>query len=911
MAFDAGSIEARLTLDRAEFNRELEAAKQAGKDFDGKDFTAEVKADADQAKEEFASTDAAYEALRENLSRTINVEVDADTAAADAELEATTVLADHLDGKKVDIDVGSGGIGGLITRIGALGDSFGRMGQNISEGTTVWSGLVSTIIAAAPLIIAALAPLLAITGALAVGLIGAIASIGGVAAVAVPMLSKVLKAQQDLNKARQAEKNATTDAQRNAALQKQADILSTLTGTQKVMLHQLTEIQNQWGQIQKMFATPLANALKPWFAIVRELLGQLPNLIRPGLEAFKTIGQVILPIVRSPEFKSFIKELGTFGAFAFKQFAIAGLALAHAFILIFRAFEPLARSVLPGLVNLVREFATWASGLSQSAGFRAFIKYAIANAPVLGNLLLNLLIVFVKLGVALAPLGALMLKLLGVIVKFLASLSPNQLLLIVIAVGALGIALAAAFAGVPVLIGLVVAAIIALAALIVNWWGSIKHAWNNGINFIKRAWDLGWEFIKDVIDTAKERILIVFDNLILGALRAVSKIVDVFAKLPGPLGAPFRKAKGFIDDTMAKMQDQIRQHLNNIQTDFNRLHGKKVTVLVAGSGTWKALSSAGQFAGGGFQAQSTKHPGGQHGLLVPGRDSGKDDQLVMARGGELMVPPELVRSGVVDHLRGLIPGFAAGGIVPNYRGDAPGLSPWTLRNVNATSADIVRKTAQSMAEVWKQAMQSMTSIGSGITGGPPVGPIQAYARRLLTAYGWGNQWGAFNTLEMHEAGWNPNAQNPTSTAYGLGQFLDTTWATVGASKTSNPYLQLNAMMAYIRQRYGSPAAAWAQYYAHPGGVGWYDKGGALGPGDHLVSNRTGQTEEVLTPAERRAFVALARGGGGGNTDLLVRLDRLIKAVERNAVTTAAGVAEALNGTARGAAYRAAYSTRGV
>jgi hypothetical protein len=39
--------------------------------------------------------------------------------------------------------------------------------------------------------------------------------------------------------------------------------------------------------------------------------------------------------------------------------------------------------------------------------------------------------------------------------------------------------------------------------------------------------------------------------------------------------------------------------------------------------------------------------------------------------------------------------------------------------------------------------------------------------------------------------------------------------------------QLSWMYAYIRSVYGTPANAWSQYYAHPGGVGYYASGGLV------------------------------------------------------------------------------------
>lgn len=106
----------------------------------------------------------------------------------------------------------------------------------------------------------------------------------------------------------------------------------------------------------------------------------------------------------------------------------------------------------------------------------------------------------------------------------------------------------------------------------------------------------------------------------------------------------------------------------------------------------------------------------------------------------------------------------------------------------------------------------------GPTGGTPA-QNKVLGQSLASVYGWGSgtQWTDLNNLVMQESGWNNTAQNPTSTAYGIGQFLDTTWATVNGQKTSNPTTQIKLMLQYIKQRYGSPSAAWA----HEQKYNWY------------------------------------------------------------------------------------------
>jgi hypothetical protein len=112
--------------------------------------------------------------------------------------------------------------------------------------------------------------------------------------------------------------------------------------------------------------------------------------------------------------------------------------------------------------------------------------------------------------------------------------------------------------------------------------------------------------------------------------------------------------------------------------------------------------------------------------------------------------------------------------------------------------------------------------GSAIgTTGVPTNPREnfKYAQNIAGNFGWGNpsELSAWYTLGMKESGWRNTAQNPTSTAYGIGQFLNSTWKGYGIPKTSDPALQVEAMARYIKARYGSPSRALAFHYRN----NWY------------------------------------------------------------------------------------------
>lgn len=95
--------------------------------------------------------------------------------------------------------------------------------------------------------------------------------------------------------------------------------------------------------------------------------------------------------------------------------------------------------------------------------------------------------------------------------------------------------------------------------------------------------------------------------------------------------------------------------------------------------------------------------------------------------------------------------------------------------------------------------------------------LRSMAQSVANFMGWGpDEFAAWDAVINAESGWNPNAQNPTSTAYGLGQFLNSTWKGYGP-KTSDPATQLAYMARYIKNRYGSPSKALIFHNSH----NWY------------------------------------------------------------------------------------------
>ncbi len=90
------------------------------------------------------------------------------------------------------------------------------------------------------------------------------------------------------------------------------------------------------------------------------------------------------------------------------------------------------------------------------------------------------------------------------------------------------------------------------------------------------------------------------------------------------------------------------------------------------------------------------------------------------------------------------------------------------------------------------------------------------ARALLVEFGFSvDQFSCLDPLWSGESGWRINADNPSSSAYGIPQALPgSKMSSAGADWATNPVTQIRWGLGYIRDRYGSPCGAWSFKQGH-------------------------------------------------------------------------------------------------
>ena len=120
-------------------------------------------------------------------------------------------------------------------------------------------------------------------------------------------------------------------------------------------------------------------------------------------------------------------------------------------------------------------------------------------------------------------------------------------------------------------------------------------------------------------------------------------------------------------------------------------------------------------------------------------------------------------------------------------------------------------------------------VGDGTGGGgvvyvtstpPDPNTAQSIAYNMLSSFGFSpaTYFGCLVDLWNRESGWSYDAENPSSGAYGIAQFINgpSEYSEYGGNADTIAG-QVEAMGNYIEQRYGTPSAA----LAHENSSHWY------------------------------------------------------------------------------------------
>ena len=149
-------------------------------------------------------------------------------------------------------------------------------------------------------------------------------------------------------------------------------------------------------------------------------------------------------------------------------------------------------------------------------------------------------------------------------------------------------------------------------------------------------------------------------------------------------------------------------------------------------------------------------------------------------------------------------------------------APLTKQKLAERSREVTSRSAdrRDAADPAKKAALSQSD-GHAITHTEDVSQAdpREIAKALLSEFGFGqDQFPCLDSLYTGESGWRVDADNPSSSAYGIPQALPgSKMASAGPDWETNPETQIRWGLGYISDRYGSPCGAMDFKSGH----GWY------------------------------------------------------------------------------------------
>lgn len=292
----------------------------------------------------------------------------------------------------------------------------------------------------------------------------------------------------------------------------------------------------------KKWSDSLSGTTMPVFTkgieILRDLLPSLTPFVKAAASAFGGFLDEVGAGVKSAGFKEWAADMAQVAGPALSNFLTVVKNLAIGFGGLLQAFLPVSDEMTGGLASLSEAFAGWATSLGDSEGFAQFMDLAREGGQTFGVLATAALEVLS----ALSPLIGITAQLAVFLADIINSMPPDVLLAIGTAWVAMGLAIKAyglyttiaaaatkAWAVAQGLwnavmmmnpVGLVIAALVALVAIIVVAWQKSETF----RDIVKGV----WEAVKSAISTSVD---------------AIMATIGWFAELPGKISGWFGQAK--------------------------------------------------------------------------------------------------------------------------------------------------------------------------------------------------------------------------------------------------------------------------------------------------------------------------------------------------------------------------------
>lgn len=282
----------------------------------------------------------------------------------------------------------------------------------------------------------------------------------------------------------------------NTADAARAKAMAAITPGQKRLLAGLVALRAAWHGFLGDIGAPLAGAGLAGMTAIEKALPGLAMFLKPVYRALRDVFTLLGSDLGSKGAKNTARIFGVFSGQIIRDAYQGTRNLVGGFVDLFKAFMPFTGSMSKGIVGLTKKFHDWAAGLGNSKGFQSFIGYVRKEGPQVVSFFGQLLKFMVRIGIALAPLGALLLGGLVKGLRFLNKLPPGALL----AIGGGIIAIAIAIMGIEAApLWLIVLGLVAVAGFLVKTYK--KVAW------FRTAVNLVWKAVAAVFTFAWKNVI--------------------------------------------------------------------------------------------------------------------------------------------------------------------------------------------------------------------------------------------------------------------------------------------------------------------------------------------------------------------------------------------------------------------
>lgn len=513
MAFNAGSIEATLTLNRNPFTAGLAAARNQARSFANERYeaTARISVDRQSLNEAIRQLRSFASNSRQALARVMVDRVAFDRLVRDLREFGGSV---YVARARVDIDDANlrnlrESLRDIEVRIRSAGGSFGGFGDNGDRAFSRVNGGARILLSLLPLILPVAGA--AITGA--IGLLGALTAafttagigVGAFALMVVPAFGKIEAAiaggQAEIDKLPRGLRQAATAFQ---------------------------EMNNQYNILAGLTERRIGFAMAEGFNVVSAVLKTLHPLIDVTADSMAQIGRMAADYFGGSHWSRFIDLLtNNMNPILIKLFEIVAYGTRAVFNLT-TAFMPMAQWLLSSIVSGMKDFATWTGNLAGDPRFHAWVETAKEALHRFWDWLVATVKFLFEFAYALAPLGTAIMNVLAIIFNGLSKIPPEWLNGIAMGLSAI---VAALLLGATGPFALAAGGIVAVAAALGTLYGEnerVRNAVDAFVSTLRDNFMPIWETIRSNIET---KIIPAWNSLVAVYQEKLGPVVHDLSKL--------------------------------------------------------------------------------------------------------------------------------------------------------------------------------------------------------------------------------------------------------------------------------------------------------------------------------------------------------------------------------------------